>query len=120
MDQLVQQVIEIIAKKKKVDPYELLIAEAQTAPPGCEGLFFLPYLTGERCPYPDPNARGGWIGLTSRTSRDMMIRALLEGVTYGMRDALEIMFSASAWSAEIFSPVIIKASAFCEPIMRGK
>ena len=37
-------------------------------PPGCEGLFFLPYLTGERCPHPDPNARGGWIGLTARTT----------------------------------------------------
>ena len=40
----------------------------QQAPPGCEGLFFLPYLTGERCPHPDPNARGGWIGLTARTT----------------------------------------------------
>lgn len=79
------------AKKKKMDPYELLIADAQKAPPGGEGLFFLPYLTGERCPYPDPNARGGWIGLTSRTTRPMLIRSLLEGVTFGMRDALEIM-----------------------------
>jgi xylulokinase len=80
-----------LAKKKKVDPYELLIAGAQRAPGGCEGLFFLPYLTGERCPHPDPNARGGWIGITARTTRDMLIRSVLEGVTYGMRDALEIM-----------------------------
>ncbi len=80
-----------LAKKQKVDPYELLIAGAQRAPGGCEGLFFLPYLTGERCPHPDPNARGGWIGLTARTTRDMLIRSVLEGVTYGMRDALEIM-----------------------------
>ncbi|MEA2709110.1 MAG: xylulokinase [Phycisphaerales bacterium] len=79
------------AKKKKVDPYELLIAEARRAPAGSEGAFFLPYLTGERCPYPDPNARGGWIGLTARTTRDMLIRSLLEGVTCGMRDALEII-----------------------------
>lgn len=79
------------AKKKKVDPYELLVARAAQAPLGSEGLFFLPYLTGERCPHPDPAARGGWIGLTSRTTRDMMIRSLLEGVTFGMRDALEIM-----------------------------
>lgn len=79
------------AKKRKVDPYELLIALAEAAPPGAEGLFFMPYLTGERCPYPDPCARGGWIGLTARTTRPMMIRALLEGVTFGMRDALEIM-----------------------------
>ena len=79
------------AKKQKIDPYELLIAEAAAAPLGAEGLFFLPYLTGERCPHPDPYARGAWIGLTARTTRGMMIRAVLEGVTYGMRDALEIM-----------------------------
>ena len=79
------------AKRAKVDPYELLTAEAATAPAGCEGLFFLPYLTGERCPHPDPLARGGWVGLTARTSRAMLIRSLLEGVTFGMRDALEIM-----------------------------
>src|SRR3954453_7388677 len=79
------------AKKRGVDPYELLIAEAQSAPAGSEGLFFLPYLTGERCPHPDPNARGGWIGLTARTTRAMLIRSFLEGVTFGMRDALEIM-----------------------------
>jgi xylulokinase len=74
-----------------VDPYQLLIAEAATAPPGSEGLFFLPYLTGERCPHPDPYARGGWIGITARTTRAMLIRSLLEGVTFGMRDALETM-----------------------------
>jgi xylulokinase len=79
------------AKKKKIDPYQLLIAAAQRAPGGSEGLFFLPYLTGERCPYPDPCARGGWIGITSRTTRDMLIRSVLEGVTCGMRDALEIL-----------------------------
>jgi xylulokinase len=80
-----------LAKKKKIDPYELLVEEAAKAPAGCEGLFFLPYLTGERCPHPDPLARGGWIGLTARSTRGMMIRSLLEGVTFGMRDALEIM-----------------------------
>jgi xylulokinase len=82
-----------LAKKKKIDPYILLIDQAKLAPPGSEGLQFLPYLTGERCPYPDPNARGAWIGLTARTNRPMLIRALLEGVTFGMRDALEIMHS---------------------------
>ncbi len=63
------------AKKKKVDPYELLVAQAASAPAGAEGLFFMPYLTGERCPHPDPAARGGWIGITARTTRAMMIRA---------------------------------------------
>ncbi|MAX24708.1 MAG: xylulokinase [Phycisphaeraceae bacterium] len=79
------------AKKKKVDPYTLLIQQAQQAQPGSEGLFFLPYLTGERCPYANPNARGGWIGLTARHDRSAMIRSLLEGVTFGMADALNIM-----------------------------
>ena len=80
-----------VARRKKIDPYELLVDRARQAPPGSEGLFFLPYLTGERCPHPDPLARGGWIGLTSRTTRDMLIRSVMEGVTFGMRDALEIM-----------------------------
>jgi len=79
------------AKKKKVDPYELLIEEAQRAKPGCEGLMFLPYLTGERCPHPDPQARGGWIGLTARHARADMIRSVIEGITFGMTDALRIM-----------------------------
>jgi xylulokinase len=79
------------AARRKVDPYELLIAEAAKSPPGAEGLFFLPYLTGERCPHPDPCARGGWIGISTRTRRRDMIRALLEGITYGMNDALQIM-----------------------------
>jgi xylulokinase len=89
------------SKSKRVDPYDLLIAAAQTAPPGCEGLFFLPYLTGERCPHPDPLARGGWIGLTSRTTRPMLIRSLLEGVTFGMRDALEIMSAMGLPQSEV-------------------
>ena len=79
------------AKKQKVDAYQLLDAQAEQAPAGCEGLFFLPYLTGERCPYPNLNARGGWIGLTARTDRSMMIRSLMEGVTFGMADQIQIM-----------------------------
>lgn len=79
------------ARRRKIDAYELLIEEAAGAPIGSEGLFFLPYLTGERCPHPDPDARGAWIGMTARTDRAMMIRSLLEGVTFGMRDALSIM-----------------------------
>src|SRR3954468_23949177 len=89
------------AARRKVDPYELLIAEAEKSPPGSGGLFFLPYLTGERCPHPDPCARGGWIGITSRTLRRDMIRSLLEGVTFGMRDALEIMKQMNIPIAEV-------------------
>jgi xylulokinase len=73
------------------DPYELICAEAEQAPVGCEGLIFLPYLTGERAPYPDPNARGVLFGLTRRVDRGYVARAVLEGVAYGLRDSFAIM-----------------------------
>jgi len=79
------------AAEKGVDPYALLIELAGEAPPGCEGLFFLPYLTGERCPHPDPEALGGWIGLSARHNRAALVRAVVEGITYGMADILHIM-----------------------------
>ncbi len=74
----------------KVD-FADLVQEAASAEPGSEGLFFLPYLTGERCPYPDPDARGAWIGLTPRHQRPHLVRALIEGVTFGMGDAVLIL-----------------------------
>lgn len=81
-------------RRRRQDPgrlYPRMIKQAAKAHPGCEGLFFLPYLTGERCPHPDPNARGAWIGLTQRHDLPTMIRAVLEGITYGMRDQVQIM-----------------------------
>jgi xylulokinase len=74
-----------------VDPYYILTAEAALAGPGAEGLFFLPYLTGERTPHFDPDAKGGWIGLTVRHGRPHLIRAVMEGATYAMRDSLELI-----------------------------
>jgi xylulokinase len=71
--------------------YDALMTEAATAPPGSGGLVFLPYLTGERCPYPDPSARGGWIGLTSRHTRAHLLRAVVEGVSFGMRQVLDLV-----------------------------
>ena len=59
--------------------------------PGAEGLFFLPYLSGERTPHADPDARGCFIGLSTRHTRDHMARAVLEGVTFGMRDCLDLV-----------------------------
>ena len=73
------------------DPYELLTVEAGRAPPGSEGLVFLPYLTGERTPHPDPNARGAFVGLTLRHNKAHMTRAVLEGVAFGLRDSLELL-----------------------------
>ncbi|MDP1798735.1 MAG: xylulokinase [Planctomycetaceae bacterium] len=79
------------AKKIKTDPYNLLTEQASEAPPGCEGLFFLPYLSGERTPHADPNARGAWIGLSLRHGSAHLIRSVMEGASYAMRDCLEIV-----------------------------
>ena len=73
------------------DVYDLLTEQAATAPPGSEGLIFLPYLSGERCPYPDPNARGAFVGLTLRHGKEHLVRSVLEGVSYGLRDSLELI-----------------------------
>lgn len=71
--------------------YEVLTAEAETAPPGSHGLYWLPYLMGERTPHLDPLARGGWIGLTAKHRRADMIRAIIEGVSYSQKDCLALI-----------------------------
>jgi xylulokinase len=71
--------------------YDDLMAEAATAPAGSQGLYWLPYLMGERTPHLDPMARGGWMGLTARHKRADLIRALIEGVSYSQGDCLEIV-----------------------------
>jgi xylulokinase len=73
--------------------FEALLAPVAHVPPGSEGLFFLPYLTGERTPYPDPLARGAFVGLTVRHTGAHLARALLEGVAFGLRDSFELMRS---------------------------
>ena len=74
--------------------YDDLLAPAADIAPGSEGLVFLPYLTGERAPYPDPNARGAFIGLTVRHGIPHMTRSVLEGVAFGLRDSLELVQDA--------------------------
>ncbi|MGH9957699.1 MAG: xylulokinase [Pyrinomonadaceae bacterium] len=71
--------------------FETLLSEASQVPPGCEGLLFLPYLSGERTPYPDPLARGTWAGLTVRHRRAHLTRAVLEGVAFGLKDIFSLM-----------------------------
>lgn len=73
------------------DAYDLLTGAATSVPAGCEGLIFLPYLSGERTPHPDPNARGVFFGLTLRHDKPHLSRAVLEGVSYGLLDSLELM-----------------------------
>jgi xylulokinase len=78
------------AGQAKADVYELLIKEAEHVPPGSGGVLFLPYLMGERTPHLDPEARGMWFGLTASHTRGHLIRAILEGVAFSLRDSLEI------------------------------
>lgn len=79
------------AQEQGRDVYELLTSLAETAPLGSEGLLFLPYLTGERTPHPDPKARGGFIGLNLRHTKAHLTRAVLEGITFGLRDSMELI-----------------------------
>jgi xylulokinase len=71
--------------------YAELTAEAERWEPGAEGLLYLPYLAGERTPHADPGARGAFAGLSLRHDRGALVRALLEGVAYGLRDSLELL-----------------------------
>jgi xylulokinase len=74
--------------------FDALLAETLDIPAGSEGLFFLPYLTGERTPHPDPLARGAFIGLTTRHTRAHMTRAVLEGVAFGLKDTFALIANA--------------------------
>lgn len=78
------------ARATDVDPYELIIKEAEKITPGSNGLLFLPYLMGERTPHLDARARGMWFGLTAAHTRAHLIRSILEGVAFSLRDSLEI------------------------------
>lgn len=80
-----------VGRLTATDEYVFLNKEAEMAPPGCEGLIFLPYLTGERTPHADPYARGVFFGLTYRCNKGYLARAVMEGVSFGLRDSYEIM-----------------------------
>ncbi len=69
------------AELQGADPYDIIADTASTARPGAGGLVFLPYLMGERTPYDDALARGAFVGLTARTTKAEMSRAVLEGIT---------------------------------------
>lgn len=71
--------------------FDTLVEEAGRVDPGSEGLLFLPYLSGERTPHPDPDARGAFVGLSLRHGRGHLTRAVLEGVAFGLRDSLDLM-----------------------------
>jgi xylulokinase len=73
------------------DAYEVMAQEAASVPAGCEGLVFLPYLQGERTPHLDAHARGGWIGLTASHDRRYLIRSVMEGVAFSLKDCFAII-----------------------------
>jgi xylulokinase len=73
-----------------------LVAEAERWEPGAEGLTFLPYLAGERTPHADPDARGAFTGLSLRHDRGALVRAVLEGVAFGLRDSLDLVAELGA------------------------
>ncbi|HID95333.1 MAG TPA: xylulokinase [Candidatus Latescibacteria bacterium] len=74
-----------------ISSYEILTKEAEKVGPGSEGLIFLPYLMGERTPHRDANAKGVFFGITGRHTRGHLVRSVLEGITFAMRDSLEII-----------------------------
>ena len=76
------------------EAFTSLSEEAASVPAGSDGLLFLPYLTGERSPHPDPLARGAFVGLTVGHERRHLTRAVLEGVAFGLRDGLDLMVAA--------------------------
>ncbi len=80
-----------VAQERGADAYDLIAESAAKVPAGAEGLLFLPYLTGERTPHADPLARGAFVGLTLRSGKAHMARAIMEGVAYGLNDSLSIL-----------------------------
>lgn len=95
--------------------YNTLLQPAADVPAGSDGLFFLPYLTGERTPHPDPLARGAFVGLTVRHSFPALTRAVLEGVSFGLRDSFELMKSAGL---ENISQVRVTGGGARSPLWR--
>ena len=97
--------------------YEALGQMAATISPGANGLFFLPYLTGERCPHPDPHARGGWIGLTQRHSLSHLTRSVMEGITFGLNDSVRMMRDMGLPVDEVYASGGAAKSAFWRQLM---
>ncbi|MSR70163.1 MAG: xylulokinase [Phycisphaerales bacterium] len=79
------------ARTEGGDPYDLMLAEAAAAPAGCEGVTFLPYLSGERTPHADPFARGVFLGISARTTRGTLTRAIIEGVTCSLAQVMTLV-----------------------------
>jgi xylulokinase len=90
-----------ISRRTGKDVYNILSEEASKVEPGSEGLLFLPYLIGERCPHADPQARGAFIGLTLRHTKVHLLRSIFEGVIFSLKDVTEVIKEMGAPSTQI-------------------
>jgi xylulokinase len=88
---LVEQLCPELVRRRGIDPYDVINQEAAAVSAGSEGLFFLPYLSGERTPHADPNARGCFVGLTTKHHRGHLARAVMEGVAMSLAESLTII-----------------------------
>jgi xylulokinase len=95
--------------------YDQLSALAEQSPAGSNGLLFAPYLSGERHPHPDPSARGAFVGLTLRHGLPQMVRAVMEGVAFGMRDLVELLRSQGVHPTR----AAVSGGAANSPVWRG-
>jgi len=89
------------ARQGGFEAYDLMLVRASRVEPGAEGLFFLPYLMGERSPHNDPKARGAFVGLSIRHERPHLTRAVIEGVSFGLRDCLEAVRARGVGVTEV-------------------
>jgi xylulokinase len=86
----------LAAELARTDPYQIITDAASTSRPGAGGVVFLPYLMGERTPHADARARGAFVGMTARTTKADLSRAVLEGITFGLCDSLDLMRAEGA------------------------
>ncbi len=106
-----------VAESSGTSPFVLLDAAARTTPPGADGLVFLPYLTGERCPVHDAKARGAFIGLTSLHKKGHLARAVLEGVAFSLRQVYELISGSDPdWLEE--GEIILAGGGAVSPLWR--
>jgi xylulokinase len=108
-----------VAEGKRVgrSAFALLDEAAAAVPAGSEGLLFLPYLTGERCPVNDPDARGGFLGLTSQHGKGHFARAVLEGVAYSLRQVHDLTIGADA-SLPPSTELVLAGGGAASPLWR--
>ena len=91
-----------MGKEMGLSAFDVMGSIAEHSVPGAHGVVFTPYLTGERCPYPDPNARGSFYGLTLGTKKADITRSVMEGVTYSLKQLVDI-FGGFAKNEKVYA-----------------